>query len=169
MLAGVIPLPLPRPPPIVYGFKRLEAKFRGQMGLCNPPGTSLMCFRACELSGSAMHARRTPSRNTPYRDAIRGEFRRQTSRGHNEDLITLEARYAYERVPGEVCVIFWARRRAPIRRRSSSRVDAARERRRHKLDRVSQSKLRERISRNFHAARCNGSAKTKVERRQRLV
>lgn len=49
-----------------------------------------MCFRA--LSGSSMH--QMLSRNMPYRDAIRGKFPRQTSRGHNEDLITLEARNA---------------------------------------------------------------------------
>lgn len=52
-----------------------------------------MCSRACELSGSAIHAQRTLSRNTPYRDAIRGEFRRQTSRGYNEDLIMLGTAY----------------------------------------------------------------------------
>lgn len=87
MFAGVILLP------IVYGFKRSEAKFPGQMGLCSPAGSSLMCFRVREVSGSSLHAQQTLSRNTPYRDAIRGEFRQQTSRGHNEDLITLEARY----------------------------------------------------------------------------
>jgi len=52
-----------------------------------------MCFRVREVSGSSLHAQQTLSRNMPYRDAIRGEFRQQTSRGHNEDLITLETRY----------------------------------------------------------------------------
>lgn len=97
MFAGVILLP------IVYGFKRSEAKFPGQMGLCSPPGSSLMCFRVREVSGSSLHAQQTLSRNTPYRDAIRGEFRQQTSRGHNEDLITLDARYGVPR-SNEKCV-----------------------------------------------------------------
>lgn len=97
MFAGVILLP------IVYGFKRSEAKFPGQMGLCSPPGSSLMCFRVREVSGSSLHAQQTLSRNTPYRDAIRGKFRQQTSRGHNEDLITLDVRYGALRSNGK-CV-----------------------------------------------------------------
>jgi len=97
MFVGVILLP------IVYGFKRSEAKFPGQMGLCSPSGSSLMCFRVREVSGSSLHAQQTLSRNTPYRDAIRGEFRQQTSRGHNEDLITLDARYGVLRNNGK-CV-----------------------------------------------------------------
>lgn len=87
--AGVIP------PSIIYGFKRFEAKLPGQMGLHSSLESSSMRFRARELSGSPLQ---TLSRNTPYRDVIRGEFRRQTSRGHNEDLITLDVRYSI-RIP----------------------------------------------------------------------
>lgn len=58
-----------------------------------------------------------------YRDAIRGEFRRQTSRGHNEDLITLEARYAPTKVPGSA----WRDLLGSIRLDPSSRVDMPRD------------------------------------------